>query len=200
MFTYLLIAANVLISYRCFSNSGLFYKLAYVPYRVVRYKEWYRVLTHGFVHADMTHLLVNMFTFWSFGTYMEGLFGEIGFSTVSYLGLYFGGMVMASIHDLVTQRDQPNYVSVGASGAVSAILFASIVFNPWGKILLFAIIPIPGILFGVLYLVYCQYMARKSEDHVNHNAHFYGAVYGFLYPILLDPSLLNRFVEMLLLR
>lgn len=198
MFTYLLIAANVLISYSCFSNNGLFYRLAYIPYRVIRDKEWYRVFTHGFVHADMTHLLVNMFTFWSFGTYMEELFEEVGFNKISYVGLYFGGMVMASIHDLITKRDQPNYVSVGASGAVSAILFASIVFNPWGKILLFAIIPIPGILFGVLYLVYCQYMSRKSVDHVNHNAHFYGAVYGFLYPILLNPDLLNQFIEMLL--
>ena len=129
---------------------------------------------------------------------MEELFKTVGFNTVSYVGLYFGGMIMASVHDLIKQRNNPSYVSVGASGAVSAILFASIVFNPWGKILLFAIIPIPGILFGVLYLVYCQYMARKGEDNINHNAHFYGAVYGFLYPILLKPELLQLFISRLI--
>lgn len=197
MFTYLIIASNILISFSCFSNGQLFYKLAFMPYRVVKYKEWYRILTHGFVHADTMHLLVNMFTFWSFGLYMEKLFGTIGFSKLSYIGLYFGGMIMASIHDLFQQRNNPNYVSVGASGAVSAILFASIIFNPWGKILLFAVIPIPGIVFGVLYLVYCQYMARKGEDNINHNAHFYGAVYGLIYPILLKPDLLNTFIGQL---
>lgn len=198
MISYLIIAANVLISFSCFSNRNLFLKLAFIPYRVVRFKEWHRVLTHGFVHADTMHLLINMFTFWSFGTYMEELFKTVGFNTVSYVGLYFGGMIMASVHDLIKQRNNPAYVSVGASGAVSAILFASIVFNPWGKILLFAIIPIPGILFGVLYLVYCQYMARKGEDNINHNAHFYGAVYGFLYPILLKPELLQLFISRLI--
>lgn len=198
MISYLIIAANVLISFSCFSNRNMFMKLAFIPYRVVRFNEWHRILTHGFVHADTVHLLVNMFTFWSFGTYMEELFGTIGFSKFSYVGLYFGGMIVATIHDLVKQRNNPAYISVGASGAVSAILFASIVFNPWGKILLFAIIPIPGILFGVLYLIYCQYMARKGEDNINHNAHFYGAVYGFLYPILLKPELLQVFISRLI--
>lgn len=197
MISYLIIAANVLISFSCFSNRELFLKLSFIPYRVVKFNEWYRVITHGFVHADTMHLLVNMFTFWSFGTYMESLFGTMGFSKLSYIGLYFGGMIIASVHDIIKQRNNPNYISVGASGAVSAILFASIVFNPWGKILLFAIVPIPGILFGVLYLVYCQYMGRKGADNINHNAHFYGAVYGFLYPILLKPELLNVFVSRL---
>lgn len=197
MFSYLIIALNVLISFTCFSNAGLFYKLALSPYRVIKNNEWYRLLTHGFVHADTTHLLVNMFTFWCFGTYMEQLFEMAGFNTVSYIGLYFGGMIMASLHDLISQRNNPNYLSVGASGAVSAILFASVVFDPWGKIYLFAILPIPGILFAVLYLVYCRYMAQKGEDNINHNAHFYGAIYGFLYPIVLSPGLLLLFISRL---
>ncbi|MDR0348589.1 MAG: rhomboid family intramembrane serine protease [Tannerella sp.] len=198
MFTYLIIAANVLISFSCFSNSRLFYQLAFVPYRAVRHHEWYRLATHGFVHADTTHLLINMFTFWSFGTFVEKLFEITDFSKSSYIGLYFGGMIIASIHDLVKQRHNPDYVSVGASGAVSAVLFASILFNPWDKILLFAVLPIPGIVFGILYLLYCQYMARKGGDHINHNAHFYGAVYGFIYPILLNPELLGLFTSRLL--
>jgi membrane associated rhomboid family serine protease len=183
------------VSYLCFNNAELFRKLALIPYRTVKNNEWYRLITHGFVHADMTHLLVNMFTFWSFGTYIEKVFGYLGFGTWGFLGLYFGGMIFASIYDLVKHHNDPYYVSIGASGAVSAILFSYILFDPWSKILLFAIIPVPGIIFGVVYLAYCQYMAKRAGDNINHNAHFYGAVYGFLFPALLNPSLIKAFLS-----
>lgn len=194
MITYIIIGITLLISFSCFSNRELFNKLAFIPYRMVRNKEWYRVITHGFVHADSLHLLVNMFTFWSFGTYIEKYFRYMGFNTLAFVGLYFGGMIIASLFDLIRQHNNPYYVSIGASGAVSAVLFSSILFDPWGKILLFAVLPIPGILFGVLYLVYCQYMAKKGGDNINHNAHFYGAVFGFIYPILLEPNLFRVFL------
>lgn len=195
MITYLIIGVTVVVSYLCFQNESLFRKLAFIPYRTIRNNEWYRLITHGFVHADMTHLLVNMFTFWSFGLYMEKLFPYVGFGKFAYLGLYFGGMIAASLYDLIRRRNNPYYMSIGASGAVSAVLFTSIFFDPWGKILFFAILPIPGIIFGVLYLAYCQYMAKRVGDNINHNAHFYGALYGFLYPIFLDPSLIQRFLS-----
>lgn len=195
MITYGIIGVTVVVSYLCFRNRELFGKLAFIPYRVVHDHEWYRLVTHGFVHADMTHLLVNMFTFWSFGTYMESAFDYLGLGGGAYLGLYFGGMVAASLYDLVRRRDDPYYVSIGASGAVSAVLFTSILLDPWGKILFFAVLPIPGIVFGVLYLVYCQYMARQAGGHINHNAHFYGAVYGLVYPALLEPSLVKAFLS-----
>lgn len=195
MITYILIGVTVLVSYLCFNNADLFRKLAFIPYRTVKDNEWYRLITHGFVHADMTHLLVNMFTFWSFGTYMEALFNNIGLGAGGYLGLYFGGMIVASLYDLIKRRNDPYYVSIGASGAVSAILFASILLNPWGKILFFAVLPIPGIIFGFIYLAYCQYMNKRGGDNINHNAHFYGAVYGFVYPVILEPSLLQAFLS-----
>lgn len=195
MMTYLIIGITVVLSFLCFNNRELFMKLALIPYRTVKDKEVYRIITHGFIHADTTHLLVNMFTFWSFGTYMERTFEYMGFGIGGYLALYFGGMIAASIYDLLKHRNDPYYVSIGASGAVSAVLFTSIFLDPWGKILLFAIIPIPGILFGVLYLGYCQYMAKQTGDNINHNAHFYGAVYGFIFPILLEPSLINVFLS-----
>lgn len=194
MITYIIIGVTLLVSFNCFSNQRLFYQLAFIPYRMVKNHEWYRILTHGFVHADSMHLLVNMFTFWSFGTYIEKYFNYLGFGTLGYIGLYVGGMIFASLFDVIKYRNNPNYVSIGASGAVSAVLFSSILFDPWGKILLFAVLPIPGILFGVLYLVYCQYMAKKGGDNINHNAHFYGAVYGFVYPILLNPALFKGFL------
>ena len=195
MITYVIIGVTVVVSYICFGNHELFRKLAFIPYCTVHNREWYRLITHGFVHADMTHLLVNMFTFWSFGKYIEETFRYLGFGEGAFLLLYFGGMVVASASDVIRYRNAAWYTSIGASGAVSAVLFTAIFLNPWDKILLFAAIPIPGILFGLLYLAYCQYMARQGSDNINHNAHFYGAVYGFLFPALLNPSLIKAFLS-----
>ncbi|MDR1273503.1 MAG: rhomboid family intramembrane serine protease [Odoribacteraceae bacterium] len=194
-----IIIATVLVSIACFNNEKLFYGLAFSAARAVRRGEWYRLITHGFVHADWMHLFVNMFTFYSFGLYIEKMFDEyLGFGAWAFPLLYFGGMVIASLHDVVKRRDDAFYTSVGASGAVSAVLFASIFMNPWSKIYLFAAIPIPGILFGGLYLFYCQYMARRGGDNINHNAHFYGAVYGLVFPALLEPGLVRHFLNALL--
>ena len=195
MFTDILIIITAVISIVCFSNYQLFERLSLKPYRVVQHQEWWRIITHGFVHADWIHLLVNMFTFWSFGGYIESAFGYLGFGKWAFLTLYFGGMIAASISDVIRYRNAEWYTSIGASGAVSAVLFAAIFLNPWDKILLFAVIPIPGILFGVLYLAYCQYMARQGGDNINHNAHFYGAVFGFIFPILLEPRLFQMFLS-----
>lgn len=193
MVTYLIVGITILISFLCFSNGRLLEKLALTPYRVVRNHEWWRLITHGFVHGDMMHLLVNMFTFWSFGTFIERAFAMLGFGKYIYLLLYFGGMVVASVYDLAKKQDNPYYSSVGASGAVSAVLFSYILLKPLGMIYFFAVLPVPAILFGVLYLIYCQYMARKATDNINHNAHFYGAIYGFVLPLILRPSLLKAF-------
>ena len=197
MLTYLITGITVVVSFICFNNRLLFDKLSLKPYRIVHAKEWYRIISHGFVHADWVHLFVNMFTFWSFGTYMESAFGYLGLGTGGYLGLYFGGMVAASLYDLIRRRNDPYYVSIGASGAVSAVLFTSIFLDPWGKILFFAVLPVPGIVFGVIYLAYCQYMAKQTGDNINHNAHFYGAIYGLIFPMLLEPSLLHLFLSQL---
>ena len=198
MITYLIIGTTVVVSLLCFNRRDFINRLSFNAYAVIKRKEWYRILTHGFVHADMTHLFVNMFTFWSFGSFMETLFSDIGFSKGAFVGLYFGGMIFASLYDLVKQRHNRYYGSIGASGAVAAVLFSSILFNPLGTILLFAVIPVPGIVFGVLYLLYCHYMAKRSTDNINHNAHFYGAIFGFIFPMLLRPSLISVFVEQLL--
>ena len=195
MATYIIIGITVVLSFMCFNNTNLFYKLAFIPYRTIKNNEWYRLITHGFIHADTMHLFVNMFTFWSFGTYIEAIFKYQGFNTGDFLILYFGGMIVASIYDLIRRRNDPHFVSIGASGALSAVLFTSIFFDPWGKILLFGIIPIPGIIFGLIYLAYCQYMAKQAKDNVNHNAHFYGAFFGFIFPMLLRPSLFHTFLS-----
>lgn len=195
MLTYIIIAVTVAVSLACFNNGQLFDKLSLKPYRVVHAREWYRVISHGFVHADWVHLFVNMFTFWSFGQYIESAFQYLGFGQWAFLVLYFGAMIIASVSDLIRYRNATWYTSIGASGAVSAVLFTAILLNPWDKILLFAVIPIPGILFGVVYLAYCQYMARQGGDNINHNAHFYGAVFGLVFPILLEPQLFRMFLS-----
>ena len=200
MITYIILAVTVAVSIACFNNYSLFNKLSYSPYRMTHSGEWYRIVTHGFVHADWTHLIVNMFTFLSFGVYVENWFTGLGFSGASFLLLYFGGMIAASINDLWKYRNNVYYTSIGASGAVSAILFTAIFLNPWDKIYFFAIVPIPGIVFGFVYLFYCQYMAKRGGDNINHNAHFYGAVFGLVFPILLEPRLFNMFVQQLLHR
>ena len=147
---------------------------------------WFRACRHDTLTCEYVYFLV-----------IRDIYGKcfryLGLGTGGYLGLYFGGMVAASLYDLIRRRNDPYYVSIGASGAVSAVLFTSIFLDPWGKILFFAVLPVPGIVFGVIYLAYCQYMARKAGDNVNHNAHFYGALYGLIYPAILEPSLIKRF-------
>ncbi|MDR0544140.1 MAG: rhomboid family intramembrane serine protease [Odoribacteraceae bacterium] len=197
-YTTSILAVTALVSIACFNNERLFRRLAFSAYCVAHRGEAYRLLTHGFVHADWMHLFVNMFTFYSFGAYIEAAFFDLGDNGLSFLLLYLGGMVIASCYDLLKRRDNSSYLSVGASGAVSAVLFSAIFLDPWSRIYLFAAIPIPGILFGVCYLFYCHYMARRGGDNINHNAHFYGALYGFIFPAFLDPHLINRFFNELL--
>ncbi len=196
-----ILIATVAVSLLCFNNVRLFNALSLNPYKIFHYKQWYRIVSHGFVHADLMHLIINMLVFASFGTYVENLLRVYSQEHMvnnngmfNYLLLYFGGMVAASIHDLVKYRNEPRYNSIGASGAVAAVIFASIFFDPWGKIYFFGILPIPGIVFGLIYLFYSQYMSKRDSDNINHNAHFYGAVYGFLFPLLMDYRLWNHFV------
>lgn len=195
MWTYVIVAVTVGVSVACFRRVEWFGRLALRPERVVRRGEWWRVVTHGFVHADWGHLLVNVFTFWSFGVYVEGALEYLGLGRWAFAGLYFGGMVVAALPDVVRFRGAPWYASVGASGAVAAVLFTAIFLNPWAKILLFGVVPVPGVVFGVVYLVYCQYMARRDGGRVNHRAHFYGAVYGLAFPVMARPDLWEVFLR-----
>ena len=199
--TYIIIFITAVVSVICFRDRNLADRLSMNPYRIVHGREWYRIITHGFVHADYMHLIINMLVLWSFGQYIEQLFksyahaGTISNPALHLFILYFGGMIAASIYDLVKYCGNPYYSSIGASGAVSAVVFASIFFNPWNKIYFFSIIPIPGIIFGVLYIVYSQYMSKRDAGLINHNAHLFGALFGFLYPILMNPSFFRIFLE-----
>ncbi len=198
--TSVIAVATIGVSLLCFNNRGVFYRLSLNPYSIAKKHQWDRVITHGFVHADYMHLLINMLVMWSFGRYMESFFSVFrpDLTAVLFSALYFGGMIAACIPDIIKYRDNPYYNSIGASGAVSALVFASIFINPWGKLLIMGVIPMPSIIFGACYLWYESYMGRRGGDNINHGAHIWGAIYGFIFPIAMDMRMLDIFVEQLL--
>lgn len=191
-----IIILTCLVSIAAFRNSDLMYKLQFNPYLIIHKKQWYRIVTHAFLHADYAHLAINMFVLYSFGEAIEYYFGQF-FGTYRYLYyalLYMGSLIIAPVYALIRHRNNPNYNAVGASGAVSAVVFAAIFFNPANKIYFFAVLPIPGILFAILYLIYSYVMSKKSKDNVAHDTHFWGAVFGFFFPMLINPKLIQVFM------
>lgn len=201
--TIFIVIFTSLISILAFSRPELMYKLQFNPFQVHHRKQYYRMLTHGLLHADWVHLIINMLVLLSFGTAVEHYFGRLEstgslkFPGLIFILLYGGAVVVSSLTTLRKYKDNSMYNSVGASGGVSAVIFTSIFFAPWQNLLLYAIIPIPGILFGVLYLAYSHYMSKKASDNINHDAHFIGAVYGLVFPLFIDISLLGTFIDQL---
>ncbi len=198
--TLLIVIITSVVSIMAFQNSQLIYRYQFNAYQIYHRKQWYRIITHAFLHANWEHLIVNMLVLFSFGKGLEHYFYIFFGKNVMllYLGLYFGGIIISSVFSLIKQKDNFNYNALGASGAVSAVTFACIFFNPLNKVWFFGILPLPGILFGVLYLGYSYYMSKRNIDNIGHDAHFWGAVFGFVYPIILNPSLLGHFFNSLL--
>jgi membrane associated rhomboid family serine protease len=199
--TIILVILTAAISILAFYRPELYPKLQFNAFQIWHRKEWYRMISHGFIHADWMHLIINMLVLLSFGTAVEDYFGQlesggiIHYARLYYLLLYIGGIVISSLWTLFKQRDNQGYNAVGASGAVSAVVFTTIFFAPLQKILFYMVIPVPGIVFGMLYLIYSQYMARRSSDNINHDAHFIGAVFGFLFPLCMDFHLIDYFLS-----
>jgi membrane associated rhomboid family serine protease len=199
---YIIIAATGIVTWQAWRDKSLFYKLQFNAYQIFHQKQWYRILSHAFVHVNMTHLLINMIVLFSFGRNIIYIFSlHPSFSKMPVLHfslLYFGAVVISSFYSLAKQKHNPHYNAVGASGAVSAIAFTSIFFMPWNLIYFFGIIPIPGILFGGAYLVYSYVMGKKAKDNIGHDAHFWGAIFGLAYPMMVDPDLFFVFLKSLI--
>lgn len=196
--TLFIIALTVLVSILSFNRRDIFDKLKFNAYFILHRKEWYRFLSYGLIHADWGHLLINMFVLYSFGEIVEQFFTYYfefkGY--VYFLLLYIGGMGFSTLFDYGKYKNDIYYNAVGASGAVSAIVFASILLYPAGKIFLFFIpIGIPAPIFGLLYLGYSGYMARKGMDNIGHTAHFFGAIYGILFTVAIKPDIVPSFIE-----
>lgn len=198
--TYIIIGFTSLISFMAFNNGDLMHQLKHWPYQEARRGEYYRWLTGGFLHADPMHLIFNMLTLYFFGTLVEGWFREMfpDLGITLFVVFYLAAIVAASSATFNKYKDTSHFASIGASGAVAAVLFAAILLDPTIGIMMFFIpIPIPGFIFGAIYLWYSSYAAKRGGDNIDHTAHFFGAVFGFFFPILLQPSLFMEFFEKL---
>ena len=194
MATLIIIAVTCLVSILCFYGKPDVRRLWFTAYGVWHRKEWYRMLSYGLV-------FFNMLTLYFFGDvvgqYFSAAFGP-GTGTALYVLLYVSAIAVSTIGDLIKYRNDPSYCAVGASGAVSAVLFASILFEPKMGIYIYLIpIPVPGYIFAPLYLLYCWYMNRRKMDNIGHSAHFWGAVYGLLFPLAIRPDIFIHFLNQL---
>lgn len=202
--TIVLIIITSAISLLAFRDEELFSKLKFNAYMVYHRKQYHRLITHGFIHADFWHLFVNMLVLYFFGgtaeLYMDKLaeIGVLKFPKLIYLALYLISIPFASSISLYRYKEQHWYNSVGASGAVAAVMFFCIFFNPWAKLSIYGIIPIPGIIFAILYIIYSQYMSKRGGDNINHDAHLLGAVFGFVFPLFIKLDLFHVFINNLL--
>lgn len=198
MITYCIIFVTAIVSYICFSNKVLLDNLKFNAYAIIHKKEYYRLITHLFVHIGWNHLLFNMLTLYFFGLYVESVFANTFYNRGIFLLFYLGGGIFSSLLSLIKQRNNYHYSSVGASGAVSAILYAFILFEPLQKIYLFFIpIGIPAFIFGIIYIGVSIYLSKKNQDNIGHDAHYMGAIYGFLLPILLQTDFFYTFIQKL---
>lgn len=187
--TLVIIGVTVAVSLLAWNNRRLEQQLILWPPAVKRNHEYWRLLSYGLIHADGMHLFFNMFTMFFFGRVMEPLLTRM----IGPLGLpllYLGGLVVSILPSYLKHQNDPNYRSLGASGAVSAVLFAFILVSP-GSMIFVLFIPMPALVYGVLYLAYTWYMDRQSNDNINHSAHLWGAGFGLLFMALLEPRLLS---------
>lgn len=193
--TLAIIALTCVVSFLAFGRPALVQRLILWPPAIARRAEYWRLLSYGLIHADPGHLFFNMVTLYFFGRAMEPLFvGRLG--PAGYLAFYAGALLVSILPTYLRNRDNPNYHSLGASGAVSAVLFAFILLQPWALIFVF-FLPVPAIVYAVLYIGYSIYMDRARQDNINHSAHLWGAGYGVLFLVLMEPRVLGVFLERL---
>ncbi|MFN8346421.1 MAG: rhomboid family intramembrane serine protease [Spirosomataceae bacterium] len=193
--TLVLIILTVGISWYAWQNPSLLTKWVMNPARVSKHNEYYRFITSGFIHADVGHLIFNMFSLYFFGEAMEAFLGQIFGSNgiIYYLILYIAGIIVSDIPTFIKHRNNSGYNSLGASGGVSALLFAFILLAPLQKVCLYFAICIPGFIFGAIYMAYSFYEGRKMGGRINHDAHLYGALFGVVFMALLLPETIPNF-------
>jgi membrane associated rhomboid family serine protease len=188
----ILIAVTCLISWIGFKDRSFLDRWLLNPYQARRRKRLAPYLSYGFVHADFTHLLFNMITLFFFGRAMEGFFAP-HFGGFGYYVFYLGGIVVSVLPSALPNRNNPNYATLGASGAVSAVLFAYILLQPFSLLFIY-FVPVPAILYAIGYVAYSIYLDKRGDDNVNHSAHLWGAAYGVLFTFALEPGVLPAFL------
>lgn len=195
--TYSIIGITVLISMYAFSNPSVMHAFILNPYETNERKQYYRLLTSGFIHKDHAHLLLNMISFFFFGGVVERafqvIFGNLG--NMYFILLYLLAIIVSDIPTFLRHRNRPGYNSLGASGGVAAVIFASIVLLPLNDICLYFALCMPGFILGTLYIVFSYYQGRKANDGINHDAHLYGALFGLIFCAVLYPPSIPNFFE-----
>ena len=184
---------TIAVSLLAFSNENLYNRLMLHPHSVYRGSKVYTIITSGFIHRDWMHLFFNMLTYYFFAFTLEAYLGHLQFAF-----LYMVSLILSDMPSVIKHKDDMWYHSLGASGAISAVIFSCILFNPLGKMMILPLpVPIPAILFGVLYLVYCVYASKQSRDAINHDAHFFGALSGIIITIVLNHQIVPLFLQKL---
>jgi membrane associated rhomboid family serine protease len=192
----IIIAITCIVSMVAFGNPELLRRLILWPPAVSRDRQYYRLVSYGLIHADGQHLLFNMLTLYFFGSRMERFYAE-HLGDFGYALFYVGGLIVSILPSYFDNRENAEYRSLGASGAVSAALFASILLAPWNTLLVFYALPMPAILYAVLYIAYSIYMDRRGGGNINHKAHLWGAAYGVAVTVVTDPSVISHFLASL---
>lgn len=198
--TLIIIIITVIASFYAWSNPNIQQKWIFSPYIVQTNNEYQRFVTSGFIHADQMHLLFNMFTLYFFGELIEDVyqyyFGNLGL--VLFVILYIAGIIISDIPTFIKHKNTPHYRALGASGGVAAVVFSSIMFFPLNEICLFAILCLPGFILGILYIIYSFFQGKRMADNINHDAHLYGAAFGIVFSIIIDPAVIGRFFDQVL--
>lgn len=192
--TVTLIIITVIISLIAFQNQKLMNRLIFWPPAMQR-GQYDRFITHGFIHADGTHLLFNMITLFFFGSVIENFYKQYAFN-MGFVLFYLGGLIVAILPSYLKNKNNSHWASLGASGAVSAVLFAYILFQPWKLIFVF-FIPVPAIIFAFLYVAYSIWSGKRGNTNINHSAHLWGAAYGVIVTIILEPRMIPHFLKQL---
>ncbi|GAB4131918.1 MAG: rhomboid family intramembrane serine protease [Raineya sp.] len=196
--TYVIIGFTALTSLLAWSSPKMMQNWIFSPYQIAKKNQWYRFITSGFIHQDYLHLIFNMVSL-----YFLGLFAELGFAQkfgemyqAYFLFFYISAMVVADIPVFFKHKNNMYYRALGASGAVSAVIFAAILLEPNISLMVFPIpFRIPGVVYAVLYVLYSAYMSRNSQDNIGHDAHLYGALYGVVFIAVLVPDTIQKVIQ-----
>jgi membrane associated rhomboid family serine protease len=210
MITYTLLAVIVIFSLYCFNDKKAMNKYMFHPYSIYHYKEHYRFLTHAFIHGDLMHLAFNCLTLYSIGLSLEeNIFPYLFMDTethepniklgkILYLVLFTGGIYAASVTEYFRNKNNESYSSLGASGAISSVIFCWIILAPKGKLGFFFLPPMQGWLIGLILLVVSFYLIRRKKtssytDNISHESHFWGAIFGLVFILVVKPSAYKQF-------
>lgn len=196
--TIIIIIITVIISFIAFNNNQVKYKLAFSPYSYKHNSAWWQIISHGFIHADMLHLFFNMYVLYIFGEVVEMYFiSDSSLGILFFISLYIGGLLFSSLPALLRHKDNPNYMSLGASGSVSSLVFVFIILDPIREmgIIFLPGIWIPGFIFGALYLLAEQYMNKKAQTNIAHDAHIAGAIFGLIFIGFYDYTVYINFLS-----